>query len=84
MAKNRTYHRRYVIEVKGITTNNFMAGVLDKTFDGIVEFIQKRYAQTRVTKYTTEDIRTGGRTELTPGGIQVNLMYQSIGNRFEK
>lgn len=79
MAKNRAYRRRYVIEVRGITTNGFMARMLDSIFDAIVRNINGR-KQSKVTEYRIEDMRTGGASELTPGGIQVNLMYKSKGD----
>lgn len=78
MAKNKVFGRRYIVEFKGVTTNDFMPKMLDQMFDDLTGRMRKRYKQLNVVRYTTEDMRTGGASELTPAGIQVNLMYQPL------
>lgn len=54
-AKNRTFRRRYIIEVKGITTNNFMVRFLDDMFKGVVEAVKSRFKQVEITRFEAVD-----------------------------
>lgn len=81
MARNRVFRRRYVIEFRGISTNDFMPAFLDRAFDNVVKLLDGRFKQLRVVQYSTEDLRTGGMSNLTEAGVQVNLFYKGYGGR---
>ncbi len=56
-AKNRTFHRRYTIEFKGVTTNNFMVQLLDRMLKTICEAIEADFKQVEVTRYDVANLR---------------------------
>lgn len=55
MPRNRTYHRRYLIEFKGVSSNYFMPGFLDKMFKDVVETLLRQFAQLKVVKFEITD-----------------------------
>ncbi len=56
MAKNKVFRRRYVIEVKGITTNDFMTKFLDTTIGKFFKMLAERFAQVDIIMMTAEEI----------------------------
>lgn len=59
MAKNKTFTRRYVIEFKGITTNNFLVKLLDRYFETITGDLTKWHKQLELTKFEKSEVENG-------------------------
>ena len=58
MARNRTFRRKYTIEVKGITTNNFMVKFLDSAVGAFFLAAANNFAQLEIITMTAEEIDT--------------------------
>jgi len=58
MARNRVFKRRYTIEVKGVTTNNFMVRFLDSTIGRFMMALADKFAQLEIITMTAEEIDT--------------------------
>lgn len=58
MARNKTFRRRYTIEFKGVTTNNFMVKFLDSTIGKFMMALADRFAQLDIVTMTAEEIDT--------------------------
>lgn len=56
MARNRVFRRRYIIEVKGITTNNFMIRFLDSVIGGLVKSVGEKFTQVKVHMMSADDL----------------------------
>lgn len=84
MGRNHVYKRRYTVEFRGISTNDFIPRFLDKAFNSLIRYLDGRFRQLNITSYIIEDLRTGGASNLTKGGVQVNLFYKSYGGASEK
>lgn len=56
MAKNKTFRRRYTIEIKGVTTNNFMIKFLDTTIGQFMMAMANKFAQLEIITMTAQDI----------------------------
>lgn len=55
--RNKVYHRRYILEFKGVTSNNFMVKFLDSILSGLVEQIRQEYKQVEIAEITVEDMQ---------------------------
>lgn len=56
MAKNAKFKRRYIIELEGKTTNNYLIGFLDVLFERVLKVLQHQHKQLKVTKYEVTDL----------------------------
>lgn len=56
MARNKVFKRRYTIEVKGVTTNNFMIKFLDSTIGRFMMALADKFAQLEIITMTAEEI----------------------------
>lgn len=56
MAKNKVFKRRYTIEVKGVTTNNFMVRFLDSAIGRFFMAAANQFAQLEIITMTAEEI----------------------------
>lgn len=52
--KNRSFYRKYTIEIKGKTKNGFMSGLLDDMFGSFVEVLRNFKKQTKVLSFKVE------------------------------
>ena len=60
MARNKTFRQRYVIELKGISTNEFMPHFIVKTLEVTLETLQRQFKQLQLVSFTVEDGQEGG------------------------
>ena len=60
MAKNRTFHKRFIVEVKGITTNNFMVDFIVDHLSDFILNLYSRFEQIKETKLIVEDVEKDG------------------------
>lgn len=58
MTKNKKFHRKYTIEVTGITTNRFMERFLDTWIGRTVLAAANRFAQLEIVTMTAEEVET--------------------------
>lgn len=58
MTRNKTFRRRYTIEIKGITTNHFMERFIDSWIGRAVMAVAQRFAQIEIVLMTAEEIET--------------------------
>ena len=56
MAKNKVFRRRYTIEIKGVTTNNFMVHFLDSAIGKFFMAAANRFAQLEIITMSAQDI----------------------------
>jgi hypothetical protein len=56
--RNKTFRRKYTIEIKGITTNHFMERFIDSYIGRIVLALADRFAQVEILLMTAEEIET--------------------------
>lgn len=56
MAKNRVFKRRWTIEIKGVSTNNFMQKFIDSTLRSYVRAISDRFASIQIIGLEVEDL----------------------------
>lgn len=56
MSRNKVFKRRYTIEVKGVTTNNFMVRFLDSTIGRFMMALADKFAQLEIVTMTAEEI----------------------------
>lgn len=56
--RNRTFKRRYTIEIKGITSNHFMERFIDSYIGRIFMALADRFAQIEIMLMTAEEIET--------------------------
>lgn len=56
MARNKVFKRRYTIEIKGVTTNNFMVKFLDSTIGKFMMALADRFAQLEIITMTAQEI----------------------------
>ena len=56
MAKNRLFKRRYTIEVKGVTTNNFMVKFIDSWIGRVVLALADKFAQVEILTMSAEEL----------------------------
>ena len=56
MTKNKTFRRRYTIEIKGVTTNRFMERFIDTWLGRAMLAVADRFAQVDILLMTAEDI----------------------------
>lgn len=56
MSKNKVFKRRYTIEVKGVTTNNFMIKFLDSAIGRFFMTAANQFAQLEIITMTAQDI----------------------------
>lgn len=56
--RNKTFRRKYTIEIKGITTNHFMERFIDSYIGRAVLAIADRFAQIEIITMTAEEIDT--------------------------
>jgi len=54
--RNKTFRRKYTIEIKGITTNHFMARFIDSFIGKTVLALSDRFAQLTIVTMTAEEI----------------------------
>lgn len=54
MAKNRAFRRKYTIEFKGVTTNEFALKVLDDLFEGIANAAADQHKQIELVDFKKE------------------------------
>lgn len=59
-AKNRTFKRRFVIELEGITTNDFMVEMTERMLKTMMQAIEADFKQVKVTKFESVDLRDFG------------------------
>jgi len=58
MTRNKKFHRKYTIEVTGITTNRFMERFLDSWIGRTVLAAANRFAQLEIVTMTAEEVET--------------------------
>ena len=58
-AKNKTFRRRYVIEIRGITTNNFMEKLIDRALETLLDNIKNDFKQVEVTSFEAKNVGEG-------------------------
>lgn len=56
--RNKTFRRKYTIEIKGITTNHFMERFIDTWIGKAVMHLSERFAQLEIVMMTAEEIDT--------------------------
>lgn len=56
--RNKTFRRKYTIEIKGITTNHFMERFIDSYIGRVVLALADRFAQVEILLMTAEEIET--------------------------
>lgn len=56
MSRNKQFKRRYTIELKGITTNNFMVKFIDSYIGRMILALADRFAQIEILTMSAEDI----------------------------
>ena len=56
--RNKTFRRKYTIEIKGITSNHFMERFIDSYIGRVVLAIADRFAQIEIVTMTAEEIET--------------------------
>ena len=61
MTKNKTFRRRYTIEIKGVTTNHFMERFIDTFIGRSMLAVANRFAQVDVILMTAEEIETASK-----------------------
>lgn len=54
--RNKTFKRKYTIEIKGITTNHFMERFIDSYIGRAVQAVADRFAQIEILTMSAEDI----------------------------
>lgn len=57
MARNRIFHKRYILEFKGITTNDFMPHFIESMLSKLVESLGQRFKQLEISEIKEEDLR---------------------------
>lgn len=62
MAKNRAFKRTYIIEFKGITTNEFALKVLDDLFEGIAKAAGEQHKQIELVRFEKEGTENDTKT----------------------
>lgn len=55
-AKNRTFHKRFIITVKGVTTNDFMSGMIENFLSEVVQAWDREFKQIKETKLEVEEV----------------------------
>ena len=58
MARNKVFKRRYVIEIKGITSNHFMENFIDTWLGRAILALANKFAQIEILLMTAEEIET--------------------------
>lgn len=58
MSRNKKFHRKYTIEITGITTNRFMERFLDSWIGRMVHAAAQRFAQLEIVTMTAEEVQT--------------------------
>jgi len=61
MAKNKTFRRKYTIEIKGVTTNHFMERFIDTWLGRAMLAVAERFAQVEILLMTAEEIETASK-----------------------
>jgi len=61
VARNLTFRRKYTIEVKGVTTNNFMVKFLDSAVGAFFLAAANNFAQLEIITMTAEEIETASK-----------------------
>lgn len=56
MAKNKTFKRRYTIEIKGVTTNHFMEQFIDTWLGRSMLALANKFAQVEIVTMTAQEI----------------------------
>lgn len=49
MSKNQKFNAKYIIEVNGITTNNYMDKLIETTLSEVINALNNRNKQTNIT-----------------------------------